>query len=86
MSKYDNAEYMRKLFHDQVEWFIKKYAPSKDSEPYEHVEFIADFCLVIRDMGVTGQQAYQQVATDAFTRMHDTIALQANPVFKVPER
>jgi hypothetical protein len=86
MHKYDNADYMRKVFHDQVEWFINKYAPSEEHDPHEHFEFIADFCLVVRDLGVQGQQAYQHVATEAFKKMNETIALTPNIVLKVPEK
>lgn len=80
MHRYDNAEYMRKVFHDQVEWFIKRYAPSKDRNPHEHFEFIADFCLVIRDLGVQGQQAYQHAATEAMKQHYDLVSITQPPV------
>jgi hypothetical protein len=85
MDPHSNAEYMRKVFHDQVEWFIKKYAPSRERHPYEHFEFIADFCLVIRDLGVNGQQAYQHVATESFKKMHETIAMMPMPPVIIPK-
>jgi hypothetical protein len=81
----DRADYTRRVFHDQVEWFIKKYAPSRDRDPYEHFELIADFCLVIRDLGVQGQQAYCDVATKAMKQSHELISLIPTPPIIVPK-
>lgn len=76
----DRAEWQRKVFHDQVEWFIRKWAPERCTSFNEHTDFVCDLMLVVRDLGIQGQEAYCDVATKAMKRSLDIAELSIRPV------
>lgn len=67
------AEQERRLFHDQVDWFIRHWAPSAETDPRGHQDFICDLMTVVRDLGMQRGRAFQEVAAEAFKRNYEMI-------------